>query len=473
MTASFATASPVLSSTALREIAHDFLAMTEPETARIIATHTAIGMARVMMGRVRMQDNGDRIELSLMTQWGQRAGIWLRVDQIDGAGLRRAAQFLNRAARELPKVSISRAPFHTELRPRTYLPNTAWHDSTAAAFADARHAAVAELMDPMLDAGLTGSAFVGVFAQSMIYADKQGLTAAGQMTDSEIAVTGWTDDRSGSGWAGQSARDWQLLVPSAVAAHAIDLTTRSAHPMVFEPGRYTVILDRPAVAQIVNAMGRQFDAEDTLSGRTPLYNPRAHRSRLGERIMDARLTLASDPNDPEAGFLPFNVGGMPLIPMTWVDHGVHVNLGFGAEFAASMGYTQPNDASAALRFQAVDGAATHTVEEMIANCQRGIYVNRLTDIAPDDPDPTVGMLTGLTSGGCFLIRNGKLDKPIKNLRFRESPWLFLNRVDAIGTVERTAFGFAPWTHSDWPVDPVVVPPLMIREFNFTALAEAV
>jgi len=465
-------ASPVLSVETLRDVARDVLAMTEPETARIIATHTAIGMARVMMGRVRMQDNGDRVELWLMTQWGHRAGMWLGVDQLDRESLQRAARTLNRAARDLPQVPLWASPYSMPLHSRTYLPNTAWHDSTAAAFANARHQAVATLMDPILDAGFTASAFVGVFAQSLVHANKQGLAVAGQATDSEIVVTGWTDDRSGSGWAGQAARDWQRLTPSRVAARAIELTTRSAHPVAFEPGRYTVILDRPAVAQIVHAMGLAFNARLTLIGQTPLYNRRTKMSRLGERIMDARLSLSSDPNDPDAGFLPFNGDGMPLAPMTWVDHGIHTNLGFDAEFAASMGYAHPNDAQTALRFQRVDGAPTHTVDEMIANCQRGIYVNRLTNIAADDPDPTVGTLTGLTSGGCFVIRNGKIEKPIKNLRFRESPWQFLNRLEAMGTAERAAFGFAPWA-GGWPIDPIVVPPLMIREFNFTALAEAV
>jgi len=465
--------SPVLSSEVLQSIALDVLTMTEPETAHIVATHTAIGMARVMLGRVRMQDNGDRIELVVLTHWGQRAGVSLEITQIDRANLQRAAHYLNRVARDLPKVPIERAPFHTQLRPRSYLPNTVWHDRTATAFAETRHHAVATLMDPLLDAGLTASAFVGVYAQSQVYADKQGITAAGQATDSEIVVTGWTEDRSGSGWAGQAARDWGRLTPDTVARRAIELTMRSAHPVAFEPGRYTVILDRPAVAQIVHAMGFAFNAYNTLGGQTPLYNRRTRRSRLGERIMDARLTLSSDPNDPDTGFLPFNGGnGMPLIPMIWVDHGVHVNLGFGAEFAASMGYAQPNDAQTALRLQCVDGTTTHTIEEMITTCERGIYVTRLTDIDIDDPDPTIGMLTGLTSGGCFLIRNGKLDKPIKNFRFRESPWIFLNRVDAIGTSERAAFGFAPWA-GGWPIDPIVVPPLMIRDFNFTALAEAV
>ena len=85
---------------------------------------------------------------------------------------------------------------------------------------------------------------------------------------------------------------------------------------------------------------------------------------------------------------------------------------------------------------------------------------------------TVGLLTGVTNGGCFVVRNGKLDKPIKNLRFVDSPWQCLDRIQAIGSSTRAAFGYAPWA-GGWPVDPTIVPPLMIRDFNFTALADTV
>jgi len=158
--------------------------------------------------------------------------------------------------------------------------------------------------------------------------------------------------------------------------------------------------------------------------------------------------------------------------MTWVDHGVHTNLGFRHDFAASVGYAPANDPPNALRLERTRGGGPETVEEMIAACADGIYVNRFSYVGSAGDDPTVAMMSGATSGGCFLVRNGKLDKPIKNLRFLESPWLFLNRLDAIGTSERAAFGYAPWA-GRWPIDPTIVPPLMIRDFNFVALADSV
>lgn len=460
---------PVLTPDALGAVAHEFLGLTRADTASVWIDHTAVGMARVALGRVRMQDNGDEIQVGLLTQFGQRAHVVLSVNQIDSASLRQVAHYLDRTARELAGGPDSMA---TPDRPRTYLPNTTWKPNTASAFADARHAAVATLVGPVLDAGFLTSAFVGVFARTMVYANKRGVLAAGQETDAELVATGWTADGTGAGWAGQAAREWTALDPAAVAARTIELTQRSVNPVAFEPGRYTAILDRPAVAQIVHAMGGAFNAETTLSGATPLYNPVTRKPRLGERIMDPRITMTSDPNDPDGGFLPFNRNGGPLIPMTWIDRGVHTNLGFAADFAARVGYTPANDPPASLRMYRISDVGFATVDEMIAECKYGVYVNRFSYVAGAGDDPTVGVLTGVTTGGCFLIRNGKIDKPIRNARFLDSPWLFLNRLEAIGTSARAPFGYAPWA-GNWPIDPTIVPPLMVRDFNFNALADSV
>jgi len=110
-----------------------------------------------------------------------------------------------------------------------------------------------------------------------------------------------------------------------------------------------------------------------------------------------------------------------------------------------------------------------TVEEMIANCELGIYVNRFAQMS--DLGGPSAMMTGVTNGGCFLVRHGKIEKAIRDLRFVDSPWLFLNRLEAIGTTQRTAFGYAPWS-GGWPIAPTIVPPVMVRDFNFTALADA-
>src|SRR5205085_399679 len=67
-----------------------------------------------------------------------------------------------------------------------------------------------------------------------------------------------------------------------------------------------------------------------------------------------------------------------------------------------------------------------TLEQMIAQCDDGIYVNRFTDV--DTLDWNSGTMTGVTSDGCFLVKKGKLDRPIKNFRFLTSPFFVLNNI---------------------------------------------
>jgi len=278
-------------------------------------------------------------------------------------------------------------------------------------------------------------------------------------------VTGWTTDGKGAGWAGDAARHWNAVNPDAIAARAADVTRLSENPVAFEPGRYTVILDRPAVAQLVKKMGQEFDATSVFMGSSLLAYANTHKPRFGERILDARITLSSDPNDPDGGMLPFDDWGYPIRPMTWIDRGVLTNLAYDANFAAKVGYPSPNAWPRSLRMS----GGPSSVEEMIANCKRGIYVNRFASVRGVE---IMGMYTGVTQGGCFLVRDGKIEKPIRNLRFRESPWFAFNRVEAIGATKRTAFGYAP-SQGDWPIAPTIVPPLMIRDFNFSALADAI
>ena len=456
--------SPVLTPEALRALGERILSMTAADTVRVQLSHRATGTARVANGEVQINDSGDRLFLWILMQFGQRLGMALATSQIDTASLRQAVAYLERNARELPGDAVQTA---MPIPPRHYLTNTTSHDSTLAAFYEQRHEVIETLVAPVAAAGLITSAFSGVMVQSRLYADKQGLMVAGQETDSEITVTAWNPDGKGSGWAGDAAREWTTLRPEEVSAEAIRLTTLSRNPVALEPGRRLTILARPAVAQIVARMGDALSARLALGGNGPLYDRHAGRVRLGQRIVDARVALSSDPNDPDGGYLPFNDDGFPLVPMTWVSAGgTLANLAYDTYYAAECGVTPANDPPASLRMS----GGTSTVEQMIENCQEGIYVNRVAQLS--SADWATGTISGVTNGGCFLIRNGHIDKPIRDLRFVESPWLFLNRLEAMGSSQRTAFGYAPWNGS-WPIAPTIVPPLMIRDFNFTALASAV
>ena len=107
---------------------------------------------------------------------------------------------------------------------------------------------------------------------------------------------------------------------------------------------------------------------------------------------------------------------------------------------------------------------TASEDELIAGVKRGILVTRFWYIREVDPRTLV--LTGLTRDGTFLIENGKIVRPVKNFRFNESPVAMLNNIEAMGQSER-AIG------SESTELPVSVPPLLVRDFTFSSLSDAV
>jgi len=98
-----------------------------------------------------------------------------------------------------------------------------------------------------------------------------------------------------------------------------------------------------------------------------------------------------------------------------------------------------------------------TLEELIAGTEKGILVTRFWYIRSVDPQTL--LLTGLTRDGTFYIENGKIQFPVKNFRFNESPIIMLNNVEALGKAQRSGN--------------MIVPPMKIRDFTFSSLSDAV
>jgi len=459
--------------------------------------HTVRSVLKVTNDHVLSSHDGDEVSVHFDGQGGSGIPMGIGTNQLDDASLR---QVVAKAAAMAPKVD-ERPPSRTDdpeaetFKPRTFTPVSLWHDPTIAAMDTIRGETAPALVEQIRASQLMGVATVGLSARSALYLYRGGLTAWSTETDGEVTVTARTLDGKTSGWSGQASRNWSDIRPETIARDAIDLANRGRNIVVLEPGRRVAILSATAVGQIVRSMAGSFDAYATDEYQaTPfaLIGPGGRKNKLGMRVTDARIMLSSDPTDPLGGYPPFfeagSFNGMPGLPIaaaTWIDRGVLKNLSYNMSYANQRGKTW-NELPFSMRLNAVPGTKTSTVEEMIANCEDGIYVNRFSSVSVVDGKS--GLMTGVTRDGCFRIKNGKFDRPIKNFRFIESPMFMFNRLLGIGTPSRVAFGYAPpatrgWTgfgswpptgrDSRWPMAPIIVPPMMVQDFNFSALSDAV
>jgi predicted Zn-dependent protease len=266
-----------------------------------------------------------------------------------------------------------------------------------------------------------------------------------------------TADGTGSGWAGADHPDWSQINFRAVAETAIRKARLSRNPRPIEPGRYTVILEPQAVGDLVQRVTGALNARTADEGRSA-FSKRGGGSRVGERIVDARLSLLSDPGDPQLLSAVFDDQGLPLARQVWIENGVLKTLAYSRFWARKQG-RQPTGMVGALKLTGGDA----TVDDMIRSTERGILVTRFWYIRPVDPRTL--LLTGLTRDGTFLVENGRISKAVQNLRFNESPLFMLDRVEMAGRPVRVA---GTESRGD-----LVVPALKVRDFHFTSVSEAV
>jgi predicted Zn-dependent protease len=270
---------------------------------------------------------------------------------------------------------------------------------------------------------------------------------------------------TGSGWAGVDDYDIARVDMRAVGQRALEKCLMSRNPVALEPGRYTTILEPQAVADLwrtllLEPMRRSSNEDASLAQVQPFYRS-PNQSKIGEHILDERLTFSSDPMDPIGGFVPF-LWDSAYVPTKWIDRGYLRELWYDyfyglVQLGKEHGLVMP--------FSWRLSGGTTTKEEMIATTKRGLLVTRLHNLAPSDGKSAT--CTGYTRDGLWLIEDGKISKPVKNFRFTESPLFVFNKIEQLGPSERVFSGPYDFDNA------LIAPTLKVNDFNFTQLADAV
>lgn len=353
------------------------------------------------------------------------------------------------------------APDDPEVMPplpqQQYHPSNAYFASTASANADARAHAAMSAIAPARQSGVQAAGYLEVRTQASVVGNSAGLFGYHPSTVANYTLTVRTTDRTGSGWSGGEANEWSRLDFPSLARRAIEKANASRNPIAIEPGRYIVVMEPQAVGDLVQLIGNYADARRADEGRSPFTKP-GGGNKIGMRVIDPRISILSDPSDPDLRARPFDGNGLPLGRQVWIDHGVLQQLYYSRFWAKKQGRTPTG---APTSFKMTGGEAT--LDDMIRSTKRGILITRLWYLR--EVDPRTILYTGLTRDGTFLIEDGKISHAIKNLRFNESPLFLLNNVDMLGRPERLG--------GTEQGGPIVVPALKAHDFTFTSLSEAV
>jgi predicted Zn-dependent protease len=191
--------------------------------------------------------------------------------------------------------------------------------------------------------------------------------------------------------------------------------------------------------------------------------------KLGEQIVDPRISIWDDGLSLEGLPQPFDFEGVPKQRVDLIQEGIARGVVYDSYRAgkeqgqASTGHAlPPTFTMGPLPLNAFFGPGDATIEEMIASTERGIYVTRFHYTRPVEPSKVV--ITGMTRDGTFMVENGEIAYPIKNLRFTQGYLEALNHVEMVGKESRLLAGWSALFRS-------TVPALKLGRFNFTGATE--
>jgi PmbA protein len=268
-------------------------------------------------------------------------------------------------------------------------------------------------------------------------------------TSTQASLVSVARGDNGGGYASRHSADIAALDVPGLAAEVVDTCERNQNATEVGPGDYEVILSPYAVTDLLEHLAWVGFSALALQ---------EHRSfmRLGEKLMSEKITIRDDARTQDIFPFPFDDEGVSTKPVTLIDRGVCAAVVYDTPTAlqdgvASTGHSlpQPNTWGPLPRHVAMDAGDTPWTE-MVGSVRRGLYITRLWYVRDVHPLRTV--ITGMTREGTFLIENGSITHPVKDLRFTQSIVEALANVLQVSRERRLELGegesgvLSPWLH---------------------------
>jgi PmbA protein len=359
------------------------------------------------------------------------------------AGVERALH----AAEESRRVTTNPAVSALAAADRNAGGPVAFAASTAAATPEQRAGLVSIVTDAARASDINAYGALSTSTRTTAIVTSAGIRRAATATQASLVSVARGDD--GGGYASRHAADIDALDVDGLAAEVVDTCVRNQRATAIEPGDYEVVLSPYAVTDLLEHLGWVgFSALAT----------QEHRSfmRMDEKLMSDLVTIRDDATALDVFPFPFDDEGVSTQALRLIDHGVCAGVVYDTPTAlrdgvASTGHSlpQPNTWGPLPRHLLMDAGVTPW-QDMVSSVSRGLYITRFWYVRDVHPLRTV--ITGMTREGTFLIENGRITRPVKDLRFTQSIVGALADVAAVSRERRLELGegesgvLAPWLH---------------------------
>lgn len=425
--------------------------------AEIVATGSEIRLARFSNNEVHQNSVMSNVDFTVRVALGQKVGM-VRTNNAESLpdAVRRAVG----VAERLPDSRIFAGFAH----PAAYAQG-AWYCKATEEFAPSGMvdaAMIAASKATAIGAKAYGTVRTSLF--STLVMNNLGVKAYDAGTAAYYKVVGMSDE-GGTGIAEQVSPDAGRIDFEAIASRAMDKCARSANPGQIEAGEYEAVLEPNAVATMLSVLSMC-----GINGMNYHEGKSFASGRMGQQVTNPLVTIVDDGLCADTIKMPFDYEGVPRQRVEIIKNGMVSGMLFDSASAKlagvrSTGHAMPPGAQFAnqamhLRLKAAEAS----LDDMIRSVRKGILITRFHYVNPIHQVKT--MFTGMTKDGTFLIENGAITRPLKNLRFTDSILGgVLANVELIGK-ETELFGGDAAVPGGY-----VVPAVKTARFNFTGTTE--
>nr|MBN2278832.1 TldD/PmbA family protein [candidate division Zixibacteria bacterium] len=309
-------------------------------------------------------------------------------------------------------------------------------------------------------AGLKISGAYRIEENRLAVANSLGMERYFAGNHAELSLTA-SGEHNNSGWAQAFAADASQINIDRLAKNALQKAATSRDPISLPDGQYAVILEPAAVGQLLLLLAFMG------FGCKTLYQRRSFMAgKIDEKITGDNFTVYEDNRDPDFNFRPFDYEGVARKKVPLIENGLARGVVYNSYYAALMNTSStghalsPTNTFGPYPKTMVVAPGKSSIEEMIKSTDKGILITHFWYLNFLNPMKT--MVTGTTLDGTFLIENGSIKSPVKNMRTNQSILEAFSNIEAI-TADRIIY----------PQFSVLmkVPGMKINDFNLAAEEE--
>ena len=395
-------------------------------------------------------------DLNLRFVVGKRVGV-ASSGRVDDEGLRRLVESAGAIARNVAELEDWAGLPEPDGAPSVAL-SVMFAPATAASDPEQRAEGVRAVIAAADEAGVISYGSFATNVEWMAVANSRGIRSAQERTWSQLITVSMGPD-GGTGYAEAAAVDVTAIDAAALGREASSKARATGSARSIEPGDYPVVLEEYAVVDVMDMLGYLgFSALAVQEERSFV--------EIGKRIGSPLVTIRDDGADPAGLPMAIDYEGVTKQRVPLIEAGVCAGLVYDSQTAARAGVRSTGHGLPApnpygpFPLNMVMDAGAASRDELIGGLDRGLLVTRFHYTNP--VHPKLGIVTGMTRDGTFLVEGGTVVGPVRNMRFTQSYLDAIAGVSAVGRERKTLKGF---------LGGCVVPALRIDAFTFTGATE--